>query len=299
MSRKEERYKRQLRMIGQEDVNSLATGYNDVYMRKYFARLIMSQFDWKSDGENVLIDGGFIERTIYKNGFIAFRMIGETLTACPCKIGAMDFYDRPTNIEIMLPNGTAESITNDNVVVCFDNTMRDFIPTMAVATYTSRIANIDSAILVNIENLKTPVIIECDESQLLTMSDIFRQRKNNKLTIPVVKGTFDTNTANVLDLTSPNHINTFLDTRESLMNECLTMFGISCVDIRKRERLTSAEGESNNQRVELFLQSRLNERLRACEEIKQKFGVKMEVIRNGISNNGVQSDETGGIDMEE
>ena len=80
-----------------------------------------------------------------------------------------------------------------------------------------------------------------------------------------------------------------MEYREFLMNECLMQFGVDCVNIRKKERLTKDESTSNNERIELFRISREQPRKRACEELGKKFGIKVDVKRNGGLNDGIDN----------
>ena len=296
MSRQEKRFNRVARMIGATE-NYLETEELDsIYLKQYFSRLITNQFGWDSDEDT--LDTTSIERIIFYNGMGAFWLENEILMFGSCQCISVDYYQRPSVIQVYKPNGEVKTLKSDEFVVVYDNNLRDFVPYHFMNKYANRIANVDLAIETNLENLKTPVIIECEESQLNSFSDLFRKIRSNRKTIPVAKGTFQNSSANVLDLNCPNNIAHFLDYRESLFNELLTSFGINCVDIRKKERLTQAEGNSNNERVELFRNSRLQSRERAVKEIAIKFNRKVEVKLNvGINSNTKTTDRNQESDM--
>lgn len=279
MSRKEERNAKILRALGQEELLEGQAILNTVVLESYIRRLVISQFEWESESD---IDFDIVETLLFNNGAVALWKENGVLMYGSFVVRNFDFYGVPTSIDIIKSNGATMTIEGkENFVLIYDNKVKNCIPYTTMKKYCEMIANVDSAMETNLENLKTPVIIECEEGQLTTFQNIFRKIRNNKKTIPVANGTFDRSGANVLNLNCPNNIPSLMEYREFLMNECLMQFGINCVNIRKKERLTKDESNSNNERIELFRKSRLKPRERACKEIFEKFGETITVTLNG------------------
>lgn len=287
MSRKEDRNAKMLRALGQEELLEGQAYLNTFVLENYIRRLAVTQFTWESECD---IDFDIVESLLFNNGAVAFWQENGVLMYGTFVARNFDFYGIPTEIDVQKSNCTNATIKGkENFVIVYDNTVKNFIPFVTMKKYCEMIANVDSAMETNLENLKTPVIIECEESQLTTFQNIVRRIRNNKKTIPVAKGTFDRSGANVLNLNCPNNIPSLMEYREFLMNECLMQFGIDCVNIRKKERLTKDESTSNNERIELFRISREQPRKRACKELESKFGIIANVKRNGGVENGIDN----------
>ena len=288
MSRKEERNLKMLRALGQEDLLERENIRGTIVLRNYIKRLAITQFTWKQ--ETPLIDFDVVEEILYMNGSLAFWEENNVLMYGVYTVVNFDFYGIPSAIDVTKSNGKRERINGkENFVILYDNNMKQNPPIYVAEKYCEEIENVDMAMQVNMENLKTPAIVECEESQLVSFSEIFRKIRNNKKTIPVAKGTFDRTNANVLNLNCPNNIPSLMEYREYLMNECLMQFGINCVNIRKKERLTSDEATQNNERINLFKMSRYNPRKRFCDEISEKFNLFIEVeftLKEGGKENG-------------
>ena len=61
--------------------------------------------------------------------------------------------------------------------------------------------------------------------------------------------------------------------KKAIWNEALTYLGINNIIEEKKERLISDEANSNNELINLNLQSRLAPRQEACRQFNEKFGL--------------------------
>lgn len=106
-----------------------------------------------------------------------------------------------------------------------------------------------------------------------------------------------------------------MEYKKEIWNEALTLLGINNVEISKKERLITDEASSNNELINLNLQSFLAPRQRACEQFNEKFGLKgtdkeisvrvrsdlYNIIKNEESivtdynNNGIDDNKEGGV----
>ena len=64
-----------------------------------------------------------------------------------------------------------------------------------------------------------------------------------------------------------------LDYKQRIWGEALQFLGINNIEVEKRERLISDEANSNNEVVNLNLQSFLIPRQEACRQFNEKFGL--------------------------
>ena len=69
------------------------------------------------------------------------------------------------------------------------------------------------------------------------------------------------------------------------MNEALTFLGINNLMEDKKERLISDEANSNNELINLNLETFLIPRQEACEQINKKYGLNVKVkVRSDLEN---------------
>ena len=64
-----------------------------------------------------------------------------------------------------------------------------------------------------------------------------------------------------------------MEYKKEIWNEALTYLGINNVEINKKERLITDEASSNNELINLNLQSFLAPRQEACRQFNEKFGL--------------------------
>ena len=63
-----------------------------------------------------------------------------------------------------------------------------------------------------------------------------------------------------------------MDYKKEIWNEALTFLGINNIALEKKERLIKDEANSNNELINLNLQSYLAPRQIACKQFNEKFG---------------------------
>ena len=65
-----------------------------------------------------------------------------------------------------------------------------------------------------------------------------------------------------------------MDYKKEIWNEALTFLGVNNIMIDKKERLVSDEANSNNELINLNLESYLATRQKACEQFNELFNLK-------------------------
>ena len=147
---------------------------------------------------------------------------------------------------------------------------------LAVENYAKRLYNLDRTIDVNANAQKTPILITCEETQRLTLKNLYMQYEGNE---PVIFGdkNLNPNSLKVLTTGSPYIADKLYTLKTQLWNEALTYLGISNVNIQKKERLVTDEVIRNQGGTIASRYSRLNARKKACEEINKMFGLNIDV----------------------
>ena len=273
-----------------------------------FLNIAISMFEWKNLPKGV--DTRMLELWLLTNGYCIFfkddSLMYDEGNRAPegyavlqgVAYGEWDIYNIPKERRAYAPNGFQKELNEDNSVIIFNNQLRT--PEIFIlAMYAQRIAEIDRTIDINVQNQKSPKVIQCDEAQRLTFKNIAMQVEGNTYTICADKSV-DFTDLNVLDLTAP-FVGEDLDRlKRRYVSECMTFLGVEGVDTDKKERLIGQEVLRGMGDVEAARFTRLAPRQAACVEINEKFGLDVSVdfksglyIQTGESRN--QRDPMGGM----
>ncbi|MDF2606589.1 MAG: 10, phi29 gp10 [Bacillales bacterium] len=250
----------------------LSVGDN-YYMKAHFYNLLYmmctSRFIWKNLPKHIDVD--FIEKELANVGELAFvkhPIYGFQILHC---VGEnLGMYDMPTRYLCSSMNGVITEYFNTEDIVIIKNNKLSQNSREFINIYASMLGGIQKTKEVNLNAQKTPILIQCDESQQLTMKNAYADYEGNK---PVIWGTkamdaeglkvFKTDAPFLLDKLQTEKIETF--------NECLTFMGINTVP-RKKERMVTDEANANNEMTDICLSMFLTPRLEAILKINEKWG---------------------------
>lgn len=147
---------------------------------------------------------------------------------------------------------------------------------------------------VNIKTQKFPNIILTDEKQLFTLKQMYQKIDGNEPAIFGDKKNLNPDTIKVLQTNAPFIADKLQEYKKEIFNEALTFLGINNIMVEKKERLISDEANSNNELINLNLQSYLAPRQEACRQFNEKYnlvGTDKEIsvrvrsdLRNVIKN---------------
>ena len=150
------------------------------------------------------------------------------------------------------------------------------IPTCAtIELFAMRLAEAQRTADINMNSLRTPILIRTDRNQELTMRNLYAQYEGNTPVIYADKYQLNPDDIKVFKTDAPFIANDVMQYKIQIWNEMLTFLGVSNLD-EKRERLITSEIDSNNELVNLNLQSFLAPRKKACEEFNEKYGLMGE-----------------------
>ena len=125
---------------------------------------------------------------------------------------------------------------------------------------------------VNIKAQKTPVLILCDETQRQTLENMYSQYDGNRPAIFGDKNALGDKVFTAIKTEAPFIADKIIDYKKEIWNEALTFLGINNIMVDKKERLITDEANSNNELINLNLQSYLAPRQEACRQFNEKFG---------------------------
>lgn len=244
----------------------------------YYNRLMelsISMFEWKNLPNT--IDSRFLELALFSDGMsVFFKDEDIGYLALRTAIGGhWNLYGIPTQRRAYASNGYQKQLNEDDSVIIFNN-MLHTNSLLDIEMYAMKLYNLDRTIEVNANAQKTPILITCEESQRLTLKNMYMQYDGNE---PVIYGdkNINPNSLKVLTTGSPYVADKLYQLKNQIWNEALTFLGISNLNIQKKERLVTDEVIRNQGGTIASRYSRLNARKQACEQINRMFGLNIDV----------------------
>ena len=249
---------------------------NNGTYKQYYNRLVelaISMFEWKNLPDTV--DARFLELCLFTDGQAIFFYDEELgyLTLQNAMNGGFNVYRIPVNRRAYAVNGYNRKLNENDSVIIFNNYLHTNSQLDAVM-FAKRLYNLDRAIDVNANAMKTPILIKCDETQRLTMLNLYKQYDGNVPYIFADKS-LNTNSIQVFKTDAPYVADKLYQLKSQIWNEALTYLGISNINVQKKERLITDEVTRNQGGTIASRYSRLNARREACKQINEMFGLNV------------------------
>lgn len=249
---------------------------NNYSFKQYYNRLTelsVSMFEWKNVPDT--IDIRFLELALFGDGLAVFfydDVLGYLALRCAIG-GQMNVYRIPTKRRAYAANGYNKNLDESNSVIIFNNYLHTN-SMLDVELFARRLYNLDRAIDVNANAQKTPILVQCDENQRLTLKNVYMKYDGNE---PVIFGdkNLNPNSIKVLQTGAPYVADKLYQLKTQIWNEALTYLGISNINVTKKERLITDEVTRNQGGTLASRYSRLQARRQACDEINRKFGLNI------------------------
>ena len=266
-----------MRFLNSAFLNSAT--YNDYLER--IEKICLSLFEWVNlppsmsarylefclyyEGQAALLydeEYGFINTKAASNGYL-------NIYGLPTQLNCYSFqYQKIRNLYTGL-DGTQDK----DCVLVMNNWQR--IPTVnTIELFCQRLAEAEMTASVNIKAQKTPVLIVVDENQRLMMENLYAQYDGNRPFIMGDKNQLSENAIRCIN-TGANFIaDKVMDYKKQIWNEALQFLGINTLQTEKKERLITDEASSNNELINLNLQSMLIPRQEAAKQFNKLFGLE-------------------------
>lgn len=252
---------------------------NDLTFRTIYNKfklISMNAFEWHNLPDGIL--PRHIEYQLFRSGKVVFfRDPDMSYMALPVDNGTgVNVYGDPLQYRAFGYN-YQRLLDADDCVVIENNLLRistkDFL-----MFYVNKLAEAERTMDVNVKANKTPVVMLCDSTDVLSFKRLFQQVDGN---VPAIFADKMLNTDNVaaLDLKAKFLCNELMDYKHSVEAELLTFLGINNPAVDKKERLITDEVNSNNQLISSFMDLQLEARQRACEAINAMYGLNVTVER--------------------
>ena len=273
-----------------------------------FKKIALSLFEWSNLPDSM--DARFLERCLYYTGQAAMLYLEPygyintksatagnlNLYGLPTQIRCYSygqinenrnvFYGRTTGTETPNEEDRATEVSEDKNkgAILVLNNWEGIATANTIELFAYRMYTVERAIDVNIKAQKTPYVVLTSEDERLSMVNAMNQIDKNAMMIVGEKNTFDPNAIRTLQTEAPYIADKLTDYKHSIWNEFLTFMGVDNI-AEKRERLITSETMSNNECVNLNLQSYLKPRQTAAKQFNEKYGLNIEVkLRSDIYN---------------
>ena len=238
-------------------------------------QLAISMFEWKNIPDS--IDERFLEITLFHKG-AAIYFNDDVMGNLALEVllnGQFNVYRIPTRRTAIAANGYKASLDDKNSVIIYEN-MIHTCPSYMCRKFARELEELDRTIDVNCRAQKTPVLIQGEETQMLSLKNVYMMFDGNQ---PVIFGNknLDINSIKVLKTDAPFVADKLYTLKTQKWNEALTYLGISNVNTQKKERLVGDEVVRSLGGTFASRYSRLNARRQAADQINKMFGTNIEV----------------------
>ena len=253
-------------------LNNMKT-YN-MYFRQC---MTMAENVFKFNNLPIFIDVSFMNKTLIKNGAIAFFYddVLETILALPyIVIGNLDVYGRPLKIQAIGQNGYSRILNKDEFVIMYDNNGQYPIY-LDICQYAERLALDTRTMDINISQQKTPRFWKTSANNERTIKDIVNNVDGLEESVITYKNINLDDTS--LVLAPAPFVSDKIDLhKDKVWNEFLRFIGVANLSFQKKERNISDEIQAMQGGTIASRFSRFEPRKRAVELINEKFGQYLE-----------------------
>lgn len=248
-------------------------------------KIAISMFEWTNLPDSC--DERFLELCLYYTGQAALLQNddGIMINTKACTAGDINIYELPTSINCysvgfnqikkVYDGFVADNVKPEEYAVHVLNNLNRCATAYTLELFAYRLYLAQRTADVNISVNKMPFVITTEENQRLTMENLYNQISENR---PAIFGDKEAlsnlkESVKVLPTNPPFIADKLNDYKKEIWNEALSFLGINNLS-EKKERLISNETNSNNELINLNLQSYLVPRQKAAEQFNKLFGLE-------------------------
>lgn len=253
--------------------------YNDYLER--MKKICLSMFEWQNLPDTM--NARYLEMCLYYKGQAAL-LKDDTygfINTQAADSGYINIYGLPTllncwsysyNSQRNLYVPDSDDTEQDSCILVMNTFER--VPTCAtIELFAKRLAEAQRTIDINLAAQRTPCLVLTDKNQEFTLRQMYAQYEGNSPVIYANKDQLNPEAIKTVDTQAPYVIDKLIAYKREIWNEFLSFVGVSNLS-EKRERLVTAETDSNNELVNLNMQSYLVPRQQACKEFNKLFGLE-------------------------
>lgn len=251
-----------------------------------FKRICLSMFEWQNLPSSM--NERYLEECLFYLGqacLLYDENYGFINTRCSDN-GTLNIYGLPTKLNCysytyqtyrdlyvgLPPKEEIETAKKEQAILVMNTKER--VPTLVtMELFAYRLYEAEMTAMTNIKAQKTPVLLLCDDSQRLTMENLYSQYDGNKPVIFGDKNQMKNDMIKSIRTEAPFIADKIMEYKKEIWNEALVYLGINTLSLEKKERMIVDEASSNNELINLNLQSFLVPRQEACKQFNELFGL--------------------------
>ena len=252
--------------------------YNDYLQR--MKRIALSMFEWVNLPETM--NARYLEQCLFYNGQ-AGLLYDEDYGFINTQVadsGYINIYGLPTKLncysyrfnkmrELYIPN--SDLPPEEEVILVMNN--YDRVPTSSsLCLFAQRLTEAQRSADTNIKNTRFSILIPTDQKTYYTLKKMYEEYDGNTPAIFADRNLINNDMLKAIKTDTPFIANDIHEYKTKIWNEFLSTLGISNLD-EKRERLITSETDSNNELINMNMESMLIPRKQACKEFNEKFGL--------------------------
>lgn len=247
-----------------------------------FKKIAMSMFEWVNLPKSM--NSRWLERCLYYNGqasLLKTKDYGFINTNC-ASAGKINIYGLPSELncysfefqetrKLYVGLNPINEVSEEEEAILVLNNWEGIPTAQTMELFALRLYEAERTCDVNIKAQKTPVLVVVNEKQRLLMENLYSQYDGNQPFIFGDSEQFDTNMLKSISTNAPFVADKIMKYKKDIWEEALTFLGVNSLVTEKKERLITDEANSNNELINLNLQSFLAPRLEACKQFNEKF----------------------------
>lgn len=240
---------------------------------------LMQLFTWHGLPESIPAHEPDLYLYLYgRAGFNKSKKSDELIVVIPEMSGPTNYFDMFKNYTWGTPLQGGRCYIDANGVLV-SNTMLHNGCYPLIHSTASKLAHLDTTIICAAVNQRDTVAVTAINQKFASDAKQYQRQKYNGVPSFVVDKGFTTLDFRDLKSNSMINIREYADTQQLILSEFWEAIGVSKT-VEKRERLISAEADSNKQLLKLNIKNMYNCRLEGAQKINEMFGTDIKVECN-------------------